>query len=180
MLRELQVFIRLISLGLIGLGLFFVVFGVLFIRDARRANDWPTVRGKIKAVRIARDRLSGTALSEEGRESLRRYYPEITYVWSVDGQEYSGSRYRFGQPHTKYKKRDDAREAAKKFPVGGEIDVNYDPSAHVEAVLDAGISYAVFVPLTLGILLLALGGGLLKFEPQIKLAQASSQIEAER
>jgi len=174
------VFIRLVSLGLIGTGLFFVVFGVLFIRDARRASGWPTVCGKIQSVRIVRDRMSGRALSEEGREALRRYYPEITYVWSVNGQTYSGSRYQLGQPHAKYKNRDAARKAAKGFPVGGEIDVHYDPLAHADAVLDARVSYAVFVPLTLGILFLALGVAVLRFEPQINLAnQSSSQVGTE-
>ena len=54
------------------------------------------------SIRVETDlsRSGGTTSSQ--RERLRRYYPSITYQWTVGEETFKGSRYRLGEPHEKY------------------------------------------------------------------------------
>ncbi len=154
------------------LGLFFAVFGVFFIIDGLEARSWPAVEGSVVSTRVLTKTLmqQQSDFSESRREARRSYFPEITYRWTVDGRGHTGSRYALGESHPDYKHREDAREAARRFPPGRAIDVYYDPADPSSAVIDRSLKLGAFVPLPLGLFFLAAGVVGLRFAPAIEAA----------
>lgn len=160
-------FLKVFFAVLLLLGLFFTLFGVYFIALGNESGSWPEARGTIVSVTIRTDSyLAGDqALTPEQKERRRKYFPSITYRWEVDGQSYTGSRYRLGTTHEKYEEREGAVAAASKFQNGAPIPVYYDPEDPSEAVLDKSASGGIYAPLPIGLLLGAFGGfGLLKID----------------
>lgn len=144
----------LAALFLIGLAM--AAFGIYFIVLGNEARSWPEVEGRVisTTIRIERDIAHGPKATRAQREQLRQYYPSVTYGWTVDGKSYTGSRYQLGTTHEKYRERADAKQAAARFPAGSAIPVYYDPGDPSQAVLDRSTSFAVYVPLTLGLFIL--------------------------
>ncbi len=151
----LAVFFALLAV----LGLAFVIFGVYFIALGNQARGWPSVEGEVIATAVRTTRLQShtSGVSREERERLRRYYPEITYRWTVDGVSYTGSRYRLGTTHEKFETRQEAAKAAAKFAAGKPLQVFYDPASPASAVLETAVSGGVYAPLPIGLVFLACG-----------------------
>lgn len=158
------------TLALLGVAL--AVFGVYFIWYGIEARGWPSVQGQIVATMV-RSHTLGTVprgLPADQRERARTYYPEVTYRWSVGGQTFTGSRYALGESQEDFSERADAERAAARYPAGQAIEVFYDPADPSSAVIDRSSQSGTFVPLPLGLLMLAMGaGGLLKL-PQLRAA----------
>lgn len=163
-------------LVLSALGLAMAAFGVYFIGYSNDATSWPSVEGRIvqTTVRTWTPRRPGGAGTDSERQRRRRFYPEVTYQWAVDGQTFTGSRYSLGESQDDHEERADAVEAARRFPAGGPIEVFYDPADPSSAVLDRSRQGGAFVPLPLGLLMLGVGLAGLKWLPQIKAAAATS------
>lgn len=155
------------------LGLAMSGFGIYFIALGGAARAWPATEGHVIATQVRTDVSMAGDASPAQIEASRRYYPEVSYGWSVDGASYSGSRYRLGTTHRKYKTRAEAEAASARFPEGSAIAVYYDPAQPGEAVLDRAASAGVFVPLPLGLLILAMG--LLGFRYREQLRQAAAE-----
>lgn len=155
------------------LGLALSGFGVYFILLGSTARSWPATEGRVVATQVRTETSLDGDASPAQIEASRRYVPEIHYVWTVDGASYTGSRYRLGATHAKYKTRGEAVAAAAAFPEGSPIAVYYDPRQPSEAVLDRAISPGVFVPLPLGLLLLAMGLLGLRYFAHIQAASGS-------
>lgn len=142
-------------LMLAALGLAMSAFGVHFIVHSSAARSWPSVDGQIVNVAIRTYSSINDRRSQSGRE--RSYFPQVTYQWMVGDRSFDGKRYSLGQEHPGYAERSEARDAAKRFPVGGDVKVYYDPADPASAVLDRSLQPGVFVPLPLGLLMLAVG-----------------------
>lgn len=161
-------------LGLTALGAACAAFGVYFILYSQEAGSWPTVEGRIvsTAVRAHTPRRGSTTLTPSERERRRRYYPEVTYTWTVDGRTFEGSRFSLGEGLPDHGEREQAEAAARAFRPGAPIAVFYDPAEPSSAVLDRSQKWGAFVPLPLGLLMLAAGvGGWLKL-PALQAAAA--------
>jgi hypothetical protein len=161
------------------LGLFFAGFGVYFIALGKEAGGWTEVEGQVLSVAIRTDisQPAGQLASRATRESRKSYYPRITYTWKVEGESYTGSRYRLGATHEKFEKRADAEAAAAKFRAGTPIAVFYDAKNPGSAVLVRKASAGVFVPLPLGLLLAAMGWFGLRHIDALRQAMASGDGE---
>ncbi len=161
-------------LVLVLLGLFFAAFGIQFLAQAWGAGGWPEVSGEILsvAIRTELETSPGRTVTRGARERARRYYPEVTYAWQVDGVRYTGSRYRLGSTHAKYEEREAAQSAAAKFRAGAPIAVFHDPKRPSEAVLERLPSGGVWVPLPLGLLMAGLGALGLRHSTAIRAAVA--------
>lgn len=169
-------FLKLTAFGLMAFGLYLAVFGVTFIADGFAVRSWEEVPGQIIDVRIRID--SSLQDNDFSRRKHRRYYPEITYRWTLQGQEYEGDRYRLGTTFEKFKTREAAVEAGRSFSPGAAVAVYVDPSNPSAAVLDRRPS-ATFVPLLIGILFMATGGLLFGFKDQIAARAAKGQPSVE-
>jgi len=150
-------FLKIVTAGLLLIGLLMSGFGIYFIALGYEAEGWTEVEGRVVSVSVRVDTdLSSSQASRTRREELRRYYPSIRYVWVVEGKGYSGSRYRLGETHEKYDERAEAQAAAARFPAGSPVTVYFDKDHPDQAVLDPSLSMGVFVPLPLGLLFLLL------------------------
>ncbi|MCB1036765.1 MAG: DUF3592 domain-containing protein, partial [Acidobacteria bacterium] len=162
-------------------GLLMTGFGAYFIAEGYAAESWTEVEGQIVSarVRVHTDLSSSKHLSRAERERYRRYYPEITYRWTAGEERYTGSRYRLGETHEKYKERTDAEAKAATFVTGAPITVYYDKDHPDQAVLDPSLSVGVFVPLPLGLLILGMGWLLFRYRDALEKAMnASTQAPA--
>ena len=173
-------FIKVVSICLILAGLFFAAFGVYFLALGYAAEGWTKVEGEVTSVTVKTDVTLGTLNPSTGTRSTatERYYPSIGYAWTVDGQRYTGDRYRLGETHEKFAERDDALSAALRYKNGMPIDVYYNAEDPSRAVLNPSLSVGVFVPLPLGLLFLACGWALFRFAPAIEKAMAASAGQA--
>lgn len=155
------------------LGLATAAFGIYFIFYSNEARSWPSVQGEVVGTTVRTyTARAGSVTTSRDRERLRSFYPAITYRWTVDGRSYQGSRYSLGEAHDDYPERAEAEQAAATYPAGGPIAVFYDPADPASAVLDRSQQGGAFVPLPLGLLMLAIGVFGLKKLPQIQAAAA--------
>lgn len=153
--------------GFIGLGVLALGFGVYMLLIARESASWPTVEGQIEAVKIektTRRASSSSSRSSTARPKKTRYHVALVYSYAVDGQRYEASRYSIGQGSRiskKYKQRDEARQAARAYATGDAIVVHYNPDDPSEAVIQAGVTGASWVPFVFGLLFAGVGSYLL-------------------
>ncbi|MEM1180997.1 MAG: DUF3592 domain-containing protein [Acidobacteriota bacterium] len=168
-------FIKITAIALIVFGLFFAVFGVYFLILGVSAEGWTPVEGEVTSVKVRTDVSVGTVNPQTrmSTASENRYYAEVGYAWTVDGQRYTGDRYRLGETQEKFLDREDAVAAALKYKNGMPITVYYQADHPSQAVLNPSLSVGAFVPLPMGLLLLTCGWGLIRAAPAIEKALAA-------
>jgi hypothetical protein len=165
---------KFLFLGLLALGLPLFAFGIYFPFQALGAMNWEPVEGEILETRIQmHSSISDTGAGNQ--EYRRQYSPLVQYQWTVNGDTYTGDRYRLGESMPLHKTSAEARQAAKAFPRGGKITVYFDPGAPSSAVLERSVSWAVFVPLILSGLFL--GGAVLVHRNRDLLEAAAKQTQ---
>ena len=165
-------FFKAVAGFLLLFGLFLASFGVYFIGLGHEAEGWLETEGRVVSshVRTETHTAPGNSVNR-----IVRYYPSITYEWTVDGTSYTSSRYRLGETHEKYADRGDAVAAALKFRTGSPIPVYYDEDHPKSAVLDPSLSVGVFVPLPMGLLFLICGWVLWRHGPAMEKAMAAQR-----
>lgn len=148
-------FVKFMTFGFLSAGVALLAFGFWFVNTAKVSQSWPTVTGKVASSRVR---------SSHSKNSHRSYFVEVKYRYTVDGKEYSSKRYQLGSGsnHGNHGEAEAAEEELKKFPVGSDIVVHYDPLAPDSAVLNTEVDWGVYVPGILGFLSLALGLVLVK------------------
>ncbi len=139
--------IGMFLLGLVYLGLF------LFSRRAKQLpGDWPQTQGKVKAAYIYRhlrwlpDRADAT------------YTPVVEYAYTVQDVPYTSRRIDFKPyPYTTCDDVEPAQAIIAKYPVGGVVNVHYNPFGPTQAVLEAAKPVGYWRDLTAGLLGIGLG-----------------------
>jgi hypothetical protein len=120
------------------------------LRQAVAARGWPVTRGRIVRSVVQQKWLSASATRGA---PVRTYQALVEYHYRVGGREYAGRRLRFGAAVSTDEATAEAEAA--RFPVGGDVDVRYDPRMPDSAVLEPVVA---FKPLT--VLLIAVFFGL--------------------
>ena len=140
-----------------GLALIFgaVGIGVLILyrrgkQKAQESSAWPSVTGKVLEAEVS----SHTETDSEG-ESVEAYAPRVVYEYVVNGVAYRGNRLAIG-PVATSRSRHSAEQEVARYPLGGEVQVFYNPQNPAEAVLQTRLQ-AGKVMLILGIIFLGLG-----------------------
>ena len=93
------------------------------------AIRWPSVMGVVTAARMEVRWI---------RRGGNVYEPCVSYSYEISGKSYSGERVRFG--NTAYSFRSRAEASLAKYPIGGPVQVHYDPSRPDESVLELGVT----------------------------------------
>lgn len=119
----------LFAVILIGAGAFMFLWGGSQRTQAAVSADWPTAPGTVLESEV--EVIPGTP--DLPTDS---YQPLIRYSYVVDGQEYLGSRVSFGLHDSR--DREEVESTVAEYPVGGTIDVAYDPEKPSESVLEPG------------------------------------------
>lgn len=133
--------IGLVTLLISGIGVVMLVAGLLIARTPGKSKDWPTAIGQILASTISYRRRSGGG---------RAPYPLVMYLYQVEGRQYQSQRIYFGG---------EVGGSAmtgilKKYPVGAEVPVYYNPQNPADAVLERSIPMAKMLGL-IGVIMLA-------------------------
>ncbi|WP_242588305.1 DUF3592 domain-containing protein [Corallococcus macrosporus] len=91
-----------------------------------KASSWPTVQGTITRSEVETVRSKGI-----------KYEPKLAYTYSVDGQSYEGSKYRFAT----FRSSDSgyADDVVARAPLGASVPVYYRPGQPLEALLQPGL-----------------------------------------
>ena len=138
--------VRGFSRFLVVLGVLLLLFGVWFVQEAMVARNWPPTTGTLISASVRSSR--------SGSSSAKRYKVHLIYRYIVEGKSYTSSRYRLGDGSTAgdFTHPEQAREEAKRWKEGQDIEVYYDPDEPQSAVLVREASWGVYVPIVLGLL----------------------------
>ena len=124
---------------LLAFGLILGGVGLHRYNDGKRSASWPTTKGSITQSRPQ------PVTTENNRKEFRL---SVSYSYKVDGKPYTGQRVTSSDQYEKT--RGAAESALKKYPVGGEVTVYYDPDNPASAVLETGIQRNVYILLLAG------------------------------
>lgn len=130
--------------------LFVLIFGVsltpLFYFQLQKSLEiaqWPTVQGTIVESKVVGDRA---------------FRPDVDYVYTVDGNEYSGTSYLnlpgFGGRTSRF---DAAEKLVNQYPKGSSVTVYYNPENPQQSTLLPKPSYSHYLALTTSALLFLVG-----------------------
>lgn len=122
------------------IGVVLLVAGFLMTRTPGKSNHWPTTTGQILASTIQYRRKSGGGHSP---------YPLVLYTYQIEGQQYQSQRIYFGGVVGGTA----MTGVIKKYPVGAQVPVYYNPQNPADAVLERSIPMAKFLGL-IGVILM--------------------------
>lgn len=133
----------LISVILIGVGLFFIISRGAQLKSELGKTAWPTVVGRVTTSDVI---------------GARAYHPEVRFEYSVGGQMYASqdnlSTPGFG---SKSKRREVAVKSLVQYPPGAEVKVRYNPRHPAEGYIHVGPTHGDYIGLSFGLLLLCGG-----------------------
>lgn len=130
-------------------GVAILLRGLVDYRNALLSADWPSVPGSITGSYVK------TSSSTKGGTT---YSAKISYTYSVQGKQYTGSRINFGSLLTSSS---GAREIVARYPVGKALNVFYNPADLSDAVLEPGYASGLWFSPGVGAVVAFVGGGLL-------------------
>ncbi len=117
----------LFMLALIAVGVLFMYRAVSGRLKSKKAQQWPTVTGRVLSSEVVEDRLR----SATGKATIA-FIPDISYEYIVNGQSHTGNAVIFGQTVYDYIS---ASRICEKFAVDTEPKVYYNPDKPDESVL---------------------------------------------
>ncbi len=108
-------------------------FGAQRYGMGKESSKWPSVTGKIVSSHVAPRRTN----------NKNEYMPSVRYDYTVSGRSLIGSRITASDTYEKTSS--GAADILKKYPVGAEIPVFFNPDDPAKAVLVTGLKSNVFV-----------------------------------
>ncbi|MFL5331418.1 MAG: DUF3592 domain-containing protein [Gemmataceae bacterium] len=115
-------------------GLVAVLFAMAYLCYVFTASRWPTVRGKIIESGVEAF-LNYRNMDDTGRV-YTNYKPSVLYAYDVNGHHFTGDRVSLGVKISSTLPLI-AKRMAKKYAVGTEVDVRYNPQSPGESTLHA-------------------------------------------
>jgi hypothetical protein len=145
--------------ALVGFGLAVLMFFFAARRSVKQAAGWPVVRGKI--VKSEVEEYQERDEDSDGRVRWRTVQrPAVEYIYVVNGRELRGNQISYGMSMSAGEGY--AEKVAAKFPIGGEIDVHYDPANPSNSALQtAGGAGATWIVFAMAVVVFALAAALL-------------------
>ena len=143
--------------ALAGFALVMLMFFFAARRSAKQAATWPVVRGKIVKSEVEEYQ---ERYDDDGRTRWRTAYrPAVEYAYVANGRELRGNQISYGMTVSAGKGY--AEKVAAKFPIGGEIDVHYDPANPSNSALTAGGAGMTWIIFAAALAIFALAAALL-------------------
>ncbi len=103
--------------------------------------------------------ISSTIETKHTSGDSTRYYPVVEFEYSVDGTSFQGDRVYFGMQPTIH--RSTAEDISRRYSVGRNVPVFYDPEDAQNSVLEPGTSSQSWMGIGVGILFVLFAGRLL-------------------
>ncbi|MBN2040216.1 MAG: DUF3592 domain-containing protein [Spirochaetes bacterium] len=125
----------ILVVALLVFGLILGGFGLYKYKTGKESVSWPSVKGKITYSRV-----------EAGRNNKKQeYLPSVKYIYRVNKKLYTGNNITASDVYQKT--RGSANTILKKYPVGGEVSVYYNPANPDNSVLETGMRRNVYIML---------------------------------
>lgn len=142
--------------GLI-IGLIFTPIGVALIifwgwpvlSKAKESVNWPVVTGSVTRSEVAQKRDS---------DGDRTYRPDVEYKYSVDEEDFVGFDVYVASSSMWSSSRSSANETVRKYKVGKDVEVHYNPNDPADAVLEPGTNWMTYLPFGIGLIFAVIGG----------------------
>lgn len=112
----------------------FVLFFFAESRHYQASTEWPNTYGIVLTSEYKR--VVSTSGTGRQRTTTTTYKPNITYQYSVSGENYENNMVQF---MSSFKKESDAKTLVEGFPVDAEIPVFYFPDDPADSVLIQGL-----------------------------------------
>jgi len=120
-------------------------YGWRTMKKNKAATNWPTVPGVI----ISAELDSYIKYDDDG-DATTMYTPLITYEYEVEGQVYTNNRVRV-QAFVATNMQSVSSKKLEEYPVGGAVEVHYDPFNPKDALLEINSS-KTNLPMIIGII----------------------------
>jgi hypothetical protein len=99
-------------------------------QKAGESQRWPNTGGQITEARVTR-----SMHTDSDGDTSYSYEPHVRYTYQVGGREYFGEKITFGFKQT-YSSESKALNVLARFPLGGQVNVFYNPANPEDAVLE--------------------------------------------
>ena len=142
---------RALSLAALVLGVAMTLWGIQTLRYAVASKHWPMAGGEISSWRVG-----------QGPDAVSRdyaYHDEARYTYSVNGQQYTGWRVRFGVATgiKPFGSKSQQLEVVYRYPPGTKIKVYYNPADPSVAALQPGADWESTLGLAVGLVIASFG-----------------------
>ena len=128
-------YIPILILGVIGFGC--VVWSLQLILTAEDSSSWKAVDAHLVEARVVMQpvKVRSGAIRVTVKEV---YHVEVRYAYTVNGQSYTGNRFKIGQTRLGVDSHQDGARVTSVFKTTPTFDVYYDPKRPELAVLQRG------------------------------------------
>ena len=118
----------------LGIGVLCLYLGAMKAKEGWEARRWPTAKGRIIVSKVDEFR-TGRGIR------VARLCLDIDYLYMVKGVIYEGHRVNVGWAC--FGSESSVKRALKRYPVGKEVEVHYDPRDPSRALLEPGLDWSV-------------------------------------
>ncbi len=130
-----------VSLLLLGIGAAVVWFGWKNMEQARASEEWESVMGRVTQAEVVRS-------TDDNGNNI--YSPRVVYDYKVNGQLWSSDRRNFDLLTVTDRDQSKAEEILRKYPLGSEVRVYYEPGLPYNATLETGPTLVSWIVLGIG------------------------------
>lgn len=136
-------------------GIFSLGWGVHILTGTIATQSWPSTEGVIVHSEYYERYHTGSALNDTSPST--DYAAKIHYSYKVNGTRYLSKRMHLGEPYLQDVNDDsNVKTYLKRYPVGQNIEVFYNPSDPSEAVLERHVDFRAWCMLPVGMVFIAL------------------------
>lgn len=142
--------VRLLPLVFVLVGGVILFFGVRQIMRANASTAWPAVTGVVTVAELGKH-------TGHDPDDATTYSADISYDYVVNDRSYVNGTVNFGSVQTSDPST--ARRVLKRYPVGLQVPVYYNPADPQEAILEPGLDWGSWFLPIFGSIFLAVGVG---------------------
>ena len=122
------------------------LFPIRYLPEALASRSWPNVEGEI------------TTSEEEkvGSNYNVSIKPKIKYSYTVNGETYQSKRIKIGAQSVSSTDRGWVERTLKRYPLGKNLTVYYNPTKKMETVLEPGFNIRIYSFVLIGLIFYAI------------------------
>ncbi len=139
---------RFVALIFSFLGLWCLFVGLSMGLEGIKARNWPKAKGRIIKSKVSEFR------TPKSKIRIARLCLELDYLYMVGKDILEGHRLDTGWRC--FASEDHIKEIVKKYPVGKEVEVYYNPQNPKRSLLEPGLNWSVFLMSGLGVITLSI------------------------
>ncbi len=129
------------------LGLYCLAIGISMGIEGIKAKSWPTAKGRIIKSRVEELRTSS-------KIRIARLCLNLDYLYLVGNQVFEGHRLNSGWRC--FASENYIKNILKKYPVGKNVLVHYNPQKPQISLLEPGLNWSVFLMIGLGLITISI------------------------